>query len=77
MYVRWILVCCRGRWSHLRSSDLPFAFCACFGDPGAEESDVPGDPEAGSDGRGVVPQAEAGQHGGDGRQRSTDAGRRQ
>lgn len=40
--------------------------CVFF--PGADEQDLSGDSEAGSDGRGVVPQAEVGRHGGDKRQ---------
>lgn len=35
----------------------------CVSSPGAEEQDLSGDSEARSDGRGVVPQTEAGQHG--------------
>lgn len=41
----------------------------CF--PGADEQDLPGDSETGSDGRGVVPQAQASQHGGDTHQHTT------
>lgn len=33
--------------------------------PGADEPDLSGDSEARSDGRGVLPQTEAGQHGGE------------
>ncbi len=48
----------------LFSMHLTCRVCVCFS-PGADEQDLSGDSEAGSDGRGVVPQTEAGQHGGD------------
>lgn len=61
-----VVVCPTGRW--LVCVHLTYSVCFYAG---ADEPHLSGDPEAGSDGRGVVPQTEAGQHGRDKRQLTT------